>query len=258
MIAEIHHKISSNGSNLTDRLEDNLTGDFFGAMRYIPFNQGLKPILASCIYPQDLASVIEGINAEYWNENISFWPYDNEGEIDVIIEFPEIIIGIEVKYLSGLSSNDDISNELITSDDIDQLKKESCQQLARESRIISHKGVDKLKILIFIADESTSISVYNDTISRNIIANGVFLATISWQDILLSLKQNAFGNKFEQLIQSDLVNLLTGKGFEHFNSFSLEKDISVEKSLYYYYDSLPFSFDINEYELKKELYYEFR
>ncbi|MFU1797790.1 hypothetical protein ACM1RC_28260 [Paenibacillus azoreducens] len=33
MIAEIHSKISSSGSNLSNRLEDQLTGDFFGDIR---------------------------------------------------------------------------------------------------------------------------------------------------------------------------------------------------------------------------------
>jgi Holliday junction resolvase-like predicted endonuclease len=36
---------------------------------------------------------------------------DCEGEIDVLIEFQKMINGIEVKYISGLSSDDDISND---------------------------------------------------------------------------------------------------------------------------------------------------
>ena len=39
MIAEIYHKFSTD-------LEDVLTGDFFGAMRYMPFNRGLNQIFA--------------------------------------------------------------------------------------------------------------------------------------------------------------------------------------------------------------------
>ncbi|KPU26283.1 hypothetical protein TR13x_10785 [Caloranaerobacter sp. TR13] len=37
MIAEMKGKISSTGSNLSERLEDKLIGDFFGALRYIPY-----------------------------------------------------------------------------------------------------------------------------------------------------------------------------------------------------------------------------
>ena len=45
MIAEIKGKLSSTGSNLTNRLEDDLTGNFFGNLRYMSFNKGLKLIL---------------------------------------------------------------------------------------------------------------------------------------------------------------------------------------------------------------------
>lgn len=45
MIGEIKGKISSTGSNLNDRLEDDLTGNVFGNLRYMSFNHGLKQIL---------------------------------------------------------------------------------------------------------------------------------------------------------------------------------------------------------------------
>ena len=39
---------------------------------------------------------------------IKFWPYDEDGELDALMEFDNVIMGIEVKYLSGLSSDDSI------------------------------------------------------------------------------------------------------------------------------------------------------
>ena len=45
MIAELHGKISSSGSNLSDHLEDKLTGDVFGVLRYLPFHIGMAQIL---------------------------------------------------------------------------------------------------------------------------------------------------------------------------------------------------------------------
>ena len=45
MIAEIHGKISSSGSNLSDRMEDKLTGNFFGNLRYLPYEKGFKLLL---------------------------------------------------------------------------------------------------------------------------------------------------------------------------------------------------------------------
>lgn len=41
MIAELHNKISSNSSVNYERSEDELTGNFFGTLRYMPFNKGM-------------------------------------------------------------------------------------------------------------------------------------------------------------------------------------------------------------------------
>ena len=49
MIAELHGKISSRGTNLKETLEDNLTGNVFGSLRYIPFSKGIKHILLKVI-----------------------------------------------------------------------------------------------------------------------------------------------------------------------------------------------------------------
>lgn len=257
MIAEIHRKISKNGSNLNERSEDNLTGDFFGTMRYIPFNQGMKSILKEYIYPHELANTIEKINADFWNENIDFWPYDEEGEIDVLINLAEVVIGIEVKFLSGLSSDDSICNEKATyEDDIEQIMLESRQQLARESRIISKKVIGKDKLLIFIADENDCMAVYQDTISRNILEKNVQLGILSWQDILTAIKNINTENSFQQLMLSDLKELLITKGFESFHNFDLGGDILVEDSLFYKFKGRIFSFNIED-EVREMDFYEF-
>lgn len=250
MIAEIYGKISSNGSNLSDRLEDNLTGDFFGTMRYIPFNKGMKPILTNFVYPREVASTIEKIDADFWNDNIVFWPYDDEGELDVLLNFPGAVIGIEVKYLSGISSDDGICNEKIP-----QFK--STHQLARESRIISRKGTGKDKILIFIADEAYCRAIYEDTINRNILENNVQLGILSWQDILTAIKSLNLENNYQQLMLSDLRELLIAKRFERFRTFDLGKDITIEDFLFYDFKDKKISFNIDE-EVKENDFYEFR
>jgi hypothetical protein len=43
MIAEIENKISPTGSNLSDRLEDKLTGDVFGSLSYLPKKKEITP-----------------------------------------------------------------------------------------------------------------------------------------------------------------------------------------------------------------------
>lgn len=177
MLAEIHGKISRQGTNLSERVEDNLTGNIFGALRYLPFHKGLGAILSKAVFPSSLANEIGQIQEEHWADAIKFWPYDREGEIDLFIEFEKMIIGIEVKLYSGLSSDDTVDN---TEQDFEQ----SCNQLARESRIISRLGGQKKKILLFIADRYSCIQVYKDVTARGIIEPSVSLGYISWQDFL--------------------------------------------------------------------------
>lgn len=262
MIAEIQGKISSTGSNLNERLEDNLTGNFFGTLRYMSFENGLKKILLQGVTPKNdnVIEIIKNINVEEWSDNISFWPYDKEGEIDVILDFDNCIIGIEVKYLSGISSDDDISNDENSFED--KIKEDkSIQQLARESRIISKKGPNKEKILIFIADQQSCIDVYKDVTKRNIIEKDVNLVYISWQNILEIMKNLQCTNKYEKIIIDDLISLLTKKGFDQFKEFLIE-DLIINEAYYEFGDikreiNKDYICFFNEKNIEGDLYYEF-
>jgi len=44
-IAEIHGKISPEGTNLSERMEDLLTSDIFGCFRYLPPQEALLPFV---------------------------------------------------------------------------------------------------------------------------------------------------------------------------------------------------------------------
>jgi hypothetical protein len=71
LIAEIEGKISSTGSNLSERLEDKLTGDFFGSLRYIPFNKVTKSILSKTkILKENYTQILDMVNKldiDYWS-----------------------------------------------------------------------------------------------------------------------------------------------------------------------------------------------
>ena len=265
MIAEIKGKISSTGSNLNERLEDNLTGNFFGSLRYMSFQNGLKKILLQGISPNNdnadnIKDIIKNIDVEEWNDNISFWPYDKEGEIDVLLNFDSCIIGIEVKYLSGLSSDDDICNSNKSVKD-DTVEVKSRNQLSRESGIVSRKGIDKEKILIFIADQQSCIDTYENVTNRNIIEKDVNLVYISWQKILEVLKSLQCTNTYEKIIIDDLINLLIKKGFEQFKDFLVE-DLIINEDFYEFgdikrvinIDCIRFFIEEN---IEGDLYYEF-
>jgi hypothetical protein len=112
-IAEIRGKISDTGTNLSERMEDLLTSDIFGCMRYLPAKKALIPFLQTAY---SLHGNILVIPSEVIRVYYLFWPWLKlEGLIPCE---PDVILGleteqgcvhlvlIEVKY-SGLSSEED-------------------------------------------------------------------------------------------------------------------------------------------------------
>lgn len=108
-MAEIHNKISQTGNNLSDPLEDKLTVDFFGTIRYLPFILGLKHVFTSAEFIKNYINKnwLEFIEEQKgYVAQIDFWHREEEGEIDILITINQAIIGVKVKYLSGVSSED--------------------------------------------------------------------------------------------------------------------------------------------------------
>lgn len=231
MVEEFYGKISRSGSNLSDNLEDKLTGDFFGTLRYLDFCDGLQPILCGALRisekqqeeSQAAIQLIENVNCTNIRdeEHIKFWPKHDRGELDVLLDFDNCCVGIEVKLNSGLSSDD---------------------QLIREAEILCDLAEDKEKILLFIAGHESCVSVYRaykDVIRKQ----GVCFVFASWEDILESMKDllnGGKGSKYtfgQRLMISDLVRLLKRKGFDTFlsmtNGISNE---SIEKDEYFMAD----------------------
>ena len=231
MVEEFYGKISRSGSNLSDNLEDKLTGDFFGTLRYLEFCDGLQPILCGALRisekqqetSQTAIQLIENVNCTNIRdeEHIKFWPKHELGELDVLLDFDNCCIGIEVKLNSGLSSDD---------------------QIIREAEILCDLAEDKEKILLFIAGHESCVSVYR-TYKAVIRKQGVCFVFASWEDILQSMKDLLNGgdeSKYtsgQRLMISDLVKLLTRKGFDTFlsmtNGISNE---SIEKGGYFMAD----------------------
>jgi len=216
MIAELHGKISSTGSNLNDKLEDNLTGNIFGSLRYLPFELGIAPVLSAARIPELSAAVAE-YGSNIWADRISFWPYHPLGELDARIDLDNAVIGIEVKYQSPLSSDDeaDYSHEVGG-----ELDRTSNNQLGRESKIVRELALpDKKAFLILVACDGECENIVSDVRARNLIEDGVALGYISWQEILLILEREDSSNPFYTCILGDMVALLKRKGFERFHGF---------------------------------------
>ena len=235
MVEEFYGKISGSGSNLSDNLEDKLTGDFFGTLRYMDFYDGLQPILCGALRiseeqqeeSQTAIQLIENVNCTNIRdeEYIKFWPKHDLGELDVLLDFDNCCVGIEVKLNSGLSSDD---------------------QLIREAEILCDLAKDKAKILLFIAGHESCVSVYR-AYKAVIRKQGVCFVFASWEDILQSMKDLLNGgneSKYtfgQRLMISDLVRLLTRKGFDTFlsmtNGISDRPDQPIEKKGYFMVDN---------------------
>ncbi len=228
MLAEINGKISRSGSNLSDRLEDKLTGDFFGALRYIPFQKVMSLVLQQVKTVNgtvDLNEVLKEDKTDYWADKIEFWPYHKKGELDARIELDNLLIGIEVKLYSGLSSDDDIDNS-VSEDELEKEREASEQQLARESEILKEWSQNKRKpaILLFISPEDNCARIAKETDRRNILAPEVGFGYMSWEEIFEVIKNmgesNVF-NAFEKVIIQDLIALFRRKGLERFQRFEI-------------------------------------
>lgn len=203
MIAEIYHKFSTD-------LEDVLTGDFFGAMRYMPFNRGLNQIFKNYAVGEDPQVTHILSNAADDDFNFEFWKRSENGlvEIDGFIPLTSVGIGIEVKYRSGLSGGD---------------------QLEKEAQVLDEWCNGKEKLLILIGEAEEAKAIYIENKDKRVFRD-VHLAYLSWQDILLGLDQVLISSSYEKKMIEDLKTLLREKGFVSFEGFSIDQPV-VDKDI---------------------------
>lgn len=203
MIAEIYHKFSTD-------LEDVLTGDFFGAMRYMPFNRGLNQIFKNYAVSEDPQVTHILSNAADDDFNFEFWKRSENGlvEIDGFIPLTSVGIGIEVKYRSGLSGGD---------------------QLEKEAQVLDEWCNGKEKLLILIGEAEEAKAIYIENKDKRVFRD-VHLAYLSWQDILLGLDQVLISSSYEKKMIEDLKTLLREKGLVSFEGFSIDQPV-VDKDI---------------------------
>lgn len=205
MLAEINHKMSCG-------LEDELTGNYFGVMRYLPFSRGLKPVLQKYIKSDDhhVTKLIDGMTEDEFM--FRFWRRSDlgYGEIDAYMENTGISLGIEVKYHSALSGED---------------------QLEREAAMLEEWNKSGSKLLLLVAAEEEAGKIYRRNKHKPCFES-VHLAYITWQDILLGMEEIITDTVFEEQIVEDLRQYLAEKGFVSFNGFA-ETNVPVDIGGYY-------------------------
>lgn len=160
---------------------------------------GLKQLLEKRVKSKDesvfgmLAKIKENeFDFEFWKRSET-----GLGEIDGYLEIENLAIGIEVKYLSGLSGED---------------------QLEREAGMLKEWCRGGERLLLLVADESVAQDIYLDNYTKKCFQK-VHFGYITWQDMLLSLDDVITTTRYEEIMIEDLKELLREKGFVAFDGF---------------------------------------
>ena len=106
--AQLRSKISALGSDWQD-IEDILTGDFFGALDYLPREPYLGSFLSWVMSLNPDASQPSTVAVDWDAVEFIFWPLitgqDESAEPDLVIVADQWVLVIEVKLDSGLGTN---------------------------------------------------------------------------------------------------------------------------------------------------------
>jgi len=256
-IAELHGKISSSGTNLSDRLEDLLTADIFGPLRYLPFQDGLSHILIQAMNYHDHSffSVVPGIRDIA--PTFRFWPKLGRSEPDLIIEYGSDLIMFEVKYLSGKSGH-----FVTTESEEDNQRAASSDQLGREYLdLLDYAGDFRKRSLIYVTSHKSlpwddlnagreaikTLNTFPESSWQGYEANTYWL---SWHGVreAVSASIPRLNNFYQKCILGDIEALLRRKGFRSFEGFQELnlKPISSRGNRIFYKKSLRRYFE-NEY-----------
>ena len=221
-IAEIHGKLSSSGSNISDRLEDLLTADVFGCLRYIPFKEGFQEILTQAQrYTDSERLSIKSTNNDV---KVHFWlRLGNNSEPDVLIQNGTHLIMIEVKYLSGKSGHYEANQ-----DSEDSMEAAGSDQLARLFQgLMSYGGHYEKRSLIYLTahrnlPEDDIKEGYRDLSHDVVDTYKKNVYWLSWYEVYKTVSGSLKAennNKYWRIVLSDIQRLLHRKGLRQFEGF---------------------------------------
>jgi len=240
-------KISSSGTNLSERLEDLLTSDVFGRLRYLKPEEAIIPILNK-IQNSKTGKQIEVLSIDS-NQKVSyqFWPYINNVEPDLFLIVPlangkQMAVLVECKHKSGKSPR--AVKEGKKADKIELAKSD---QLVREYLIVEELKKQYHKaILLYITghleipdEELKESATLVGTISnqtKKMFYEDTFW--IGWADIWRILRDQLHSideSSPSGMIIEDTVNLLAHHGYRDFQKFPGSRtEIAVEPAAVLY------------------------
>jgi len=246
-IAELHGKLSaSNPNGAFERMEDLLTSDVFGTMKYVSWENGFIDWLLKSehapIYPNSFPIQSYLIKSEIKSFEYSFWPrLKNNREPDLAMcvvnkDSTILIVLIEAKYFSGMSDweNDSFAGPLGLSgnqiaDQISGLNSISNDELnkwfpnlKKLSLLSSNTVIKKIHLLVtmhFCLPEY----VYTDAITHITDDMTIPAYWLSWNSLAACLEseiKKSGTNDTNNLLLSDLYQLLHRKGLTPFDGFN--------------------------------------
>lgn len=243
------HKLSKGGKEARAvLLEDILTSDVFGLMAYFPYDLLLKPFLekVSLKNPRSQFSVpdLEPVDFHFWK---SFhWPeslphLDRESiEPDVVIEWPDLVLIVEAKFVSSTDSEELLREYLVGAN---QASSDQSFFLLLIDKNLSPAGVSyqrevtKVEIPKYIENRILDLECTSSFPTSEVAST--FLWT-NWQsfyelveDLLLNEvnRESAGISKTDKNILMDLQQVLERKGLLPFEALSLEDFEKYEVSL---------------------------
>jgi len=220
-IAEIRGKMKPYES-----MEDLLTSDVFGVLRYLPPKEGLIPILEDAINLQGERFTLT-IEEEPQTPIFDFWPNLNESIPDVMIKLNRHIIIIEVKYKSGKSGHfnmeEETSVDIIESAKPDQLRREFLDLLDFKNQLVSLSLIYVTAHRVIPEDDIISgreaLIATNGLDFKGLYESKVFW--LSWYKIREKIKflMTITKDVYKKKILQDVEKLFFYKGFRRFNGY---------------------------------------
>lgn len=222
--AELHNKLPE-----LNALEDYLTSCFFGALKCLPPEEGLIPVLRKAYNYQTNKSFQppEGIDqVKYF-----FWPKFSGGEPDLVLILTagrvKYLLCVEVKYYSPKSSIGEA----------DQLKRYYDGLLKKRAEFTSENIANfkgKFLGLIYLTQYEAYDEIQESTKAidkTNVLNPGLF--HLCWEDTFRAVEELAKSktqNKIANQIYSDLLQLLEHKNLQYFKEFSeLPEELNAQE-----------------------------
>lgn len=240
------HKLTKGGSESRSVfVEDILTSDVFGLMTYFPYDLMLKPFLDQIRIknnnPYLLVPEAEPVEVSFW-KNYS-WPNDlpylerESIEPDVVIEWNDLLLMVEAKFISPADPEELLREFLICQTESHSEKKAFLLLIDKNLSppSINHTEFShKISISQYIENRIKKLNISNNYPLEQVSSSVLW---INWQSFYLLIEkllhvpvlhEEQAINCYSKRVLGDLILILKRKGLIPFNVLSLDDFMEYE------------------------------